>query len=183
MLGKKGDIMMTNVGVQDAGISNRKEKKGKLDESRKIKVSYREELLREAKEAVGDRKVLGFVTGIGLQKLTQTIVMTESGVVFFDSLLFGHKKNEIPYSQIVCAEFQLQNGAPEFLIHTRHGITKLVLSGSRKKTNEAALKLFQVLKNKLSELAGVVIPEAHSTWLKKETWFFYTPPQFTVMAA
>jgi hypothetical protein len=174
---------MTKVRVLEACEMYGKEKEGKLDESRKIKVAYREVLPREVKEAVGDRQSLGFVTGIGLKKLTQTIVMTESGVVFFDSLLFGHKKNEIPYSQIVCAEFQLQNGAPEFLIHTRYGISKLVLSGSRKKTNEAALKLFRILKKKLSELAGVVIPEAHSTWLKKETWFFYTPPQFAVMGA
>jgi hypothetical protein len=173
--------MMTNVGVPNAGMSNGKEKKGKLDESRKIKVAYREEMPREVKEAAGDRKVLGFVTGIGLQKLTQTIVMTESGVVFFDSLLFGHKKNEIPYSQIVCVEFQLQNGAPEFLIHTRYGISKLVLSGSRKKINETALKLFRILKNKLSDLAGIIIPETHSTWLKKETWFFYTPPHFALL--
>jgi hypothetical protein len=173
--------MNTNVGVLEAIIINGKEKKVKLDESRKIKVEYREELPREVKEAVGDRKVLGFVIGIGVQKLTQTIVMTETGVVFFDALLFGHKKNEVLYSQIVCAEFQLQNGAPEFLIHTRYGISKLVLSGSRKKTNEAALKLFRILKNKLSELAGIAIPETHSTWLKKETWFFYTPPQFALV--
>jgi hypothetical protein len=175
--------MMTNVGVLEYSIISGKEKKGKLAESRKIKVEYREELPREVKEAAGDRKILGFITGIGMQKFTQTIVMTESGVVFFDSLLFGHKKNEIPYSQIVCAEFQLQNGAPEFLIHTRYGISKLVFSGNRKKTNEAALKLFRILKNKLSELAGIVIPETHSTWLKKETWFFYTPPQFAFAGA
>jgi hypothetical protein len=175
--------MLTNVGVLEAGIISGKEKKGKLAESRNIKVEYREELPREVKEAAGDRKILGFITGIGMQKFTQTIVMTESEVVFFDSLLFGHKKNEIPYSRIVCAEFQLQNGAPEFLIHTRYGISKLVLSGSRKNTNEAALKLFRILKNKLSELAGIVIPETHSTWLKKETWFFYTPPQFAFAGA
>ena len=174
---------MTNVRVLEACDRYGKEKNSKLAESRKIKVEYRAELPREVKEAAGDRKILGFITGIGMQKCTQTIVMTESEVVFFDSLLFGHKKNEIPYSQIVCAEFQLQNGAPEFLIHTRYGISKLVLSGSRKKTNEAALKLFRVLKNKLSELAGVIIPEAHSTWLKKETWFFYTPPQYTFAGA
>lgn len=173
--------MMTNIGVLETSLVNGKDKKRRLEESRKIKVEYKEELPDEVKEAVGGRKVLGFITGVGLQKLTQTIVMTESEVVFFDALLFGHKKNEIPYSQIVCAEFQLQNGAPEFFIHTRYGISKLVLSGSRKKTNEAALKLFRILKNKLSELAGIVIPEAHSAWLKKETWFFYTPPQFAVL--
>jgi hypothetical protein len=175
--------MMTNVGVLEASINNGKEKKVKLDESRKIKVAYREELPHEVKEAVGDRKILGFVTGAGLQNLTQTIVMTESEVIFFDSLLFGHKKNEVPYSQIVCAAFQLQNRAPEFLIYTRYGMSKFILSGSGKKRNKAALNLFRILKNKLGELAGVRISEEHSTWLMKETWFFYTPPQYTLVGA
>jgi hypothetical protein len=173
---------MANSRVLEACIINGKENISKLNELRKIKVRHDEELPDNVKEEVGDRKILGFVTGVGLQRLTQTIVMSESEVVFFDSLLFGHTTDEIPYSQIVGAAFQLQNGAPEFLIYTRYGMSKFVLSGSGKKRNKAALNLFQILKNKLGELAGVRISEEHSTWLKKETWYFYTPPQYTLVA-
>jgi hypothetical protein len=174
---------MANNRILEVGVICGKEKTSKLDELRKIKVKYGEGLPDNAKEAVGDRKILGFITGVGLRKLTQTIVMTESGVVFCDSLLFGHTTDEIPYSQIVGAAFQLQNGAPEFLIYTRYGMSKFVLSGSGKKITKASFTLFQILKNKLSELVGVRISEEHSTWFKKETWYFYTPPQYTLVGA
>jgi hypothetical protein len=174
---------MANSGVLEACVINGKEKKSKLNELRKIKVRHDEELPENVKEAIGDRKIFGFVTGVGLQKLTQTIVMTESEVVFFDSLLFGHTTNEIPYSQIVGAAFQLEYGAREFLIYTRYGMSKFILSGSGKKINKAAHNLFQILKNRLSELAGVRISEEYSSWLMKETWFFYTPPQYTLVGA
>ncbi len=174
---------MVNGRVLEAGINNGKEKNINLNEFRKIKVRYDEELPENVKEVVVDRKILGFITGVGLQKITQTIVITESGVVFFDPSLFGARRNKIPYSRIEGAAFQLQYGAREFLIYTRHGMFKIVLSGSGKEINKTALKLFRILKNKISELAGAQISEIHSTWLMTETWFFYTPRKFTVSRA
>jgi hypothetical protein len=169
--------------VLESSVINDKEEKGKWDGLRKSRMECDKELPDEVKKIAGDRIVLGFVTGIGLQTLTQTIVMTESEVIFVDPTSSGDKKHEILYSQIECAAFQIQAGAPVFSISTRSGNSKFVLSGIGKGKNEAAFRLFQILKNRISELTDVPIFVFQYTWLTKETWFFYTPPQFTVMAA
>jgi hypothetical protein len=58
-----------------------------------------------------------------------------------------------------------------------------MLLGSAKETREAALNLFQMLRNKLNELASVPISETHNKGLTKEMWSFYAPPQLAVMGA
>jgi hypothetical protein len=60
---------------------------------------------------------------------------------------------------------------------------ELMLLGSAKETREAALNLFQMLRNKLNELASVPISETHNKGLTKEMWSFYAPPQLAVMGA
>ncbi len=138
----------------------------------------------KVKEAVGDRKVLGFVTGFGLfKKLTATIVVTESEVVFYDPKLTGANRTEIPFAQITGATYMLEMGVPSFSITTQSGATKLTLSGSKKDMHEPTLALFNTLREKLSELAAVPISEMHNKGLMKETWSFYAPPQLAVMGA
>lgn len=138
----------------------------------------------KVKDAVGDRKVIGFVTGFGLfKKLTATIIMTESEVIFYDPKLTGANKTEIPFAQIIGATYFLQMGVPTFSVTTQSGKQELVLSGSKKDTHEPALNLFMLLKDKLSELAAVPISETHNKGIMKETWSFYTPPQLAVAQA
>lgn len=136
----------------------------------------------KVKDAVGDRKVIGFVTGFGLfKKLTATIILTKAEVIFYDPKLTGADKTEIPFAQVVSAQYRLEMGVPYFSVTTQSGKTELMLSGREKETREAALNLFQMLKNKLSELAAVPISETHNKGLMKEVWSFYAPPQLAVM--
>ncbi len=136
----------------------------------------------KVKEAVGDRKVLGFVTGFGLfKKLTATIIVTESEVIFYDPKLIGANKTEIPFAQIVSVIYTLEIGVPSFSVATQSGTTKLTLSGSKKDTHEPALALFNTLREKLSELVAVPISETHNKGLMKEIWSFYAPPQLAIM--
>lgn len=138
----------------------------------------------KVKEAVGNRKVLGFVTGFGLfKKLTATIIVTESEVIFYDPKLTGANKTEIPFAQVVSATYMLEMGVPNFSVTTQSGTTKLTLSGGKKDVHEPALALFNLLREKLSELAAVPISETHNKGLMKETWSFYAPPQLAVMGA
>lgn len=139
----------------------------------------------KVKEAVGNRKVLGFVTGIGLfKKLTATIIVTENEVVFYDPKLTGANKTEIPFAQVVNAIYMIEMGTCSFSVATQSGVNKLTLSaGSKKDVHEPALALFNLLREKLSELAAVPISETHNKGLMKETWSFYAPPQLAVMGA
>lgn len=138
----------------------------------------------KVKEAVGDRKVLGFVTGFGLiKKLTATIVITEREVIFYDPKLTGSNKTEIPFAQVVSSTYTLEIGVPSFSVTTQSGTNKLMLSGSKKDVHEPALALFNLLREKLSEMAGVPISETHNKGMMKETWSFYAPPQLAVMGA
>jgi len=142
----------------------------------------REKILPDkVKEAVGDRKVLGFVTGFGLfKKLTATIIVTESEVIFYDPKLTGVNKTEIPFAQVVSATYMLEWGVPTFSVTTQSGSNKLTLSGSKKDVHEPALALFNLLREKLSEMAAVPISETHNKSMMKETWSFYAPPQLAV---
>jgi len=143
-----------------------------------------EELPDKVKAAIGDKKVISFVTGFGLiKKLTATIIVTEDDIVFYDPKITGANKTEIPFAQIVSATYMLQMGVPSFSVTTQSGTTQLMLSGAEKETREAALNLFNILKDKLSELAAVPISETHDKGLMKETWSFYAPPQLAVMGA
>jgi len=136
----------------------------------------------KVKEAVGDRKVLGFVTGFGLfKKLTATIIVTEGEVIFYDPKLTGTNKTEIPFAQVVNAIYMLEMGVPSFSVTTQSGTNKLTLSGSKKDVHEPALALFNLLREKLGELAAVPISETHNKGMMKETWSFYAPPQLAVM--
>jgi len=136
------------------------------------------------KKAVGDRKVLGFVTGFGLfKKLTATIIMTENEVIFYDPKLTGMNKTEIPFAQVVSATYMLKIGVPYFSVTTQSGTNELMLHGSKKDVHEPALALFNLLREKLSEMAAVPISETHNKGLMKETWSFYAPPQLAVMGA
>lgn len=137
------------------------------------------------KAAVGDKKVLGFVTGFGIKKLTPIVVMTEESIVLYDPTLFGANKTEIPFAQILSASYELQMGraVPYFCITTQSGKTELTLSGSKEDTHEPALALFNLLREKLSELAAVPISETHNKGLTKEVWSFYAPPQLAIMGA
>ena len=147
-------------------------------------VNESKELPDKVKTAVGDKKVIGFVTGFGLiEKLTATIVVTEDSIVFYDPKITGANKTEIPFPQIVSAMYMLEIGVPNFSVTTQSGTTKLMLSGSKKDTHEPALALFNILKEKLSELAAVPISETHNKGLMKEVWSFYAPPQLAVMGA
>ncbi len=158
----------------------------KWDELRRRQAEYDQASLQElpdkVKAAVGDKKVVGFVTGFGLiKKLTATIIVTEDSIVFYDPKITGADKTEIPFPQIVSAMYMLEIGVPSFSVTTQSGTTKLILSGSKKDTHEPALALFNILKEKLSELAAVPISETHNKGLIKEVWSFYAPPQLAVM--
>lgn len=143
-----------------------------------------QELPDKVKVAIGDKKVLGFVAGFGLiEKLTATVIVTEDSIVYYDPKITGANKTEIPFSQMVSATYMLEMGVPSFSVTTQSGTTKLMLSGSKKDTHELALALFNILKEKLSELAAVPISETHNKGLMKETWSFYAPPQLAVMGA
>ena len=72
---------------------------------------------------------------------------------------------------------------PSFSVTTQSGTTSLTLAGSKKDTHEPALALFNILREKLSELAAVPISETHNKGLMKELWSFYAPPQLAVMGA
>jgi hypothetical protein len=136
----------------------------------------------KVKEAVGDRKVIGFVTGFGVfQQLTATIVLTEAEVIFFDPKLGGADRTEIPFAQIVSAAYVLNMGVPLFSVTTQSGTQELVLKGSKKDAHEPALALFNHLREKLSQLASVPISETHNKGIMKEVWSFYAPPQLAVM--
>ncbi len=138
----------------------------------------------KVKEAVGGRKVLGFVTGFGLfKKLTATIIVTEDEVIFYDPKLTGANKTEIPFAQVVSATYMLEIGVPSFSVTTQSGTNKLTLSGSKKDVHEPALALFNLLREKLSDMAAVPISETHNKGMMKETWSFYAPPQLAVMGA
>ena len=146
---------------------------GKLPEKVKAKL----------KAAVGDKKILGFVTGFGIQKLTPIVVVTEESIVLYDPRLFGANKTEIPFAQILSASYELQmaKSVPYFCITTQSGKTELTLSGGKEDTHEPALALFSLLREKLSELAAVPISETHNKGLMKEVWSFYAPPQLAMM--
>ena len=149
------------------------------------KMDKKERVLPDkVRKAVGNRKVLGFVTGFGLfKKLTATIVVTEGEVVFYDPKLTGANRTEIPLAQVVSAEYKLEIGVPSFSVTTQSGKNELILRGSKKDVHEPALALFILLREKLSELAAVPISETHNKGLMKETWSFYAPPQLAVMGA
>lgn len=134
------------------------------------------------KEAIGDQKVLGFVSGMHLlKKLAATVILTEFGIIFYDPKLTGVDRTEIPFAQVVSATYMLEIGVPSFSITTQSGTNKLVLSGSKKDIHEPALALFNLLREKLSELVAVPISETHNKGLMKEVWSFYAPPQLAVM--
>jgi len=136
----------------------------------------------KVKEAVGDRKVLGFVTGFGIKKLTATIVITEDEVIFYDPKITGVNRTEIPFAQVISCTYMLEWGMPSFSVTTQSGANKLTL-GSKKDVHEPALALFNLLREKLSELAAVPISETHNKGMMKETWSFYAPPQLAIMGA
>ena len=76
-------------------------------------------LPEKVKEAVGDREVLGFVTGFGLfKKLTATIIVTETGVIFYDPHLTGADKTEIPFPQILRHIYAFNRSAFILRYHT-----------------------------------------------------------------
>jgi hypothetical protein len=134
-------------------------------------------------EELGGQKVLGFVRGFGLRSLTPTFVVTENGILIYDPKLTGAIKTNIPFAQILGASYWLEMGVPYISVSTQSGTTKLMLSGSKKDTHEPALRVFQLLRNKFSELAGVPISESHNKGIMKEIWSFYAPPQLAVMGS
>ncbi len=142
-----------------------------------------EELPDKIKADIGNKKVIGFVTGFGLKKLAATIILREDDIVFYDPKITGLNKTEIPFAQITSATYMLEMGVPNFSVTTQSGTTKLMLSGSKKDTHEPALALFNILREKLSELAAVPISETHNKGFMKEIWSFYAPPQLAVMGA
>jgi len=141
-------------------------------------------LHEKVREAIGDQKVIGFVTGFGLiKKLVATIIMTESGIVLCDPKLTGMDKTEIPFQQITSVEYRLSMGVRYFSVTTQSGKQELCLPGQKKDVHEPALALFEALKNKLSEIASVPISITHNKGIMKEVWSFYAPPQLAVMGA
>ena len=142
------------------------------------------ELHEKVREAIGDQKVIGFVTGFSLfKKLAGTVVMTESGIVLCDPKLTGMDKTDIPFQQITSATYSLNMGSPNFSVTTQSGKQELVLGGGKKDVHEPAMALFEALKDKLSELASVPISITHNKGRMQEVWSFYAPPQLAVMGA
>ena len=145
------------------------------------------ELHEKVREAIGDQKVIGFVTGFSsFKKPAGTVVMTESGIVLCGRKLPGSfitDKTGIPFQQITSATYSLEMGVPYFSVTTQSGKQELVLGGGKKDVHEPAMALFEALKDKLSELASVPISITHNKGMMKEVWSFYAPPQLAVMGA
>ena len=129
------------------------------------------------------QSVLGFVRGFGLKSLTPTFVVTENGIFIYDPKLTGAVKTNIPYAQITGATYSLEMGVPQIAVTTQSGATKIILSGSKKDTHKPALEIFQLLRNKLSEIAGVPISESHNKGMMKETWSFLAPAMVSTIGA
>lgn len=134
-------------------------------------------------EALEGQKVLGFVKGFGLKSLTPTFVVTENGVFIYDPKLTGAKKVSIPFAQIMGVSYWLEMGNPHFSVDTQSGSTELMLSGGKKDTHEPALKLFYLLRDKLSEMSGVPISESHDKGMIKEKWSFLAPAKISFIQA
>ncbi len=107
--------------------------------------------------------------------------MTEGEVIFYDPKLTGVNKTEIPFAQVMSATYTLNWGVPSFSVTTQSGTNELMLGGQKKDVHEPALALFNLLREKLSEMAAVPISETHNKGPLKETWSFYAPPQLAVM--
>ncbi|MBT3363480.1 MAG: hypothetical protein HN929_01115 [Chloroflexi bacterium] len=68
--------------------------------------SYIEDLPQEAKDLIGDEKILGICKGVyGLRKLRKQIIATSTRIVIFDPKLTGVFKQVIPYEQVISAQY------------------------------------------------------------------------------
>ena len=97
------------------------------------------------KNVVGDRRILGFVSGVGLiNKLIPTIVLTDIGVLFYDPKWTGEVKAEIPFARIPSATYRVNFRVPTFSVDSQSGKTELMLYRDDE-IREDGLNLFRML--------------------------------------
>lgn len=137
---------------------------------------------RKVLEALGGQKVLGFVSGCGLKSFATTLVVTENGVFIYDPRLIGVKITSIPFAQITAVFYGKRiMGFPHLYIEAQTGSIYLRLSGNN--THAATLRIFYLLRDRLSELSGVPISELHEKGVGIEAWSFLAPEKISTIQA